>query len=213
MGNIITNILPDVNEDNSIITNNIYNTQLIQKKDMSKIKWRYNFIGQGPYYNRYICRLVVNANKYIKWFEYAKLNNNLEDIRKKYQDELDNLLELKKTPEILIKNKKTAYYYNKINYEKYINYIQEINKLKKVSEYINYNNLNEVEYKKIIDIIEYLMADYSISNKFLQSLEQYYQNHSYTRVKLSYTSSFSVKQRINKLEYLLSLIDKVDRNL
>jgi hypothetical protein len=206
MGQTLTNILPEVYKDNSIITNNINNinnTQLIQKKYISKIKWRYNFIGQGPYYNRYICRLVVNANKYIKWFEYAKLNNNLEDIRKKYQDELYNLLELEKTPEVLIHNKKMAIYYNEINYKKYINYIQEINKLKKVSEHINYNNLNEVEYKKIIDRIKYLMANYSISNKFLQTLEQYYENYSYRRVR----------QRIIKLEYLLSLIDKVSNNM
>ena len=36
--------------------------------------------------------MITNTNNYIKWFEYAKLNNNLEDIRKKYQDELNNLL-------------------------------------------------------------------------------------------------------------------------
>ena len=179
MGNYISN------QNVSDISNNV---------DMIK----YNHV-QGPIINSYISRLIQNAIKYKKWFQYEKQNNNLENIRQKYQIQLDNLLILKDSPQVLNNNKKLAKYYNKLNYDKYIEYVRELGKLEMLTRNKFFKDTYNLEYKNIINNIDYLINNYLVVNSFLQKQEQYYQNNSFTRVN----------RRIIKLNYLISLIDNI----
>jgi hypothetical protein len=190
MGNYLTN---NISQENIDISHNNHN--------INKINWYIQVY--GPTLTTYTSKMIKNASKYNKWFQYEKRNNNLENIRKKYQDELDNLLILQESPDILQDNRKMAKYYNKLNYDKYIEYIQELSNLEILTTNKIFKDKYNLEYKKIINKNNCLIDNYNYVNSFLQKQEQYYQDHSYKRVK----------RRIIRLQYILSLIDKIIDNI